>query len=57
MVPWPRETGIIKHIAQLKKDEIKAAIALLSLDEENKLREIVDAMESLLKEAVGSPSA
>jgi hypothetical protein len=53
VVPWLRETGIVKHIAQLKKDEIKAAIALPSLDGENELREIVDAMESLLKEAHG----
>jgi len=51
VVPWLRETGILKHIAQLKKDEIKAAIALPSLDGEGELREIVDAMESSLREA------
>jgi hypothetical protein len=53
VVPWLRETGIVKHIAQLKKDEIKAAIALPSLDGESKLRVIVDAIESLLREAHG----
>lgn len=53
VVPWLRETGIVKHIAQLKKDEIKAAIALPSLDGESELRKVVDAMESLLREAHG----
>jgi superfamily II DNA helicase RecQ len=51
VVPWLRETGIAKHIAQLKKDEIKAATALPSLEGEGELRSIVDAMESLLREA------
>jgi len=51
VVPWLRETGIVKHIARLKKDEIKAAIALPSSDGEGELREIIDAMGSLLKEA------
>jgi hypothetical protein len=54
VVPWLRETGIVKHIAQLKKDEIKAAIALSTLEGECELREIVDAMESLLREAHSS---
>jgi hypothetical protein len=53
VVPWLRETGIVRHIAQLKKDEIKAAIALPSLEGEGELREIVDAMEPLLREAYG----
>ncbi|GAB7336620.1 hypothetical protein MBLNU13_g10315t1 [Cladosporium sp. NU13] len=53
VVPWLRETGIVKHIAQLKKDEIKAAIALPSSGGENELRTIIDAMESLLREAHG----
>jgi hypothetical protein len=53
VVPWLRETGIVKHIAQLKKDEIKAATALPSPEGEDELREIVDAMESLLREAYG----
>jgi hypothetical protein len=52
-VPWLRETGIVKHIGQLKKDEIKAAIVLLSPEGEDVLQEIVDAMESLLREAHG----
>lgn len=51
MVPWLRETGIVKHIARLKKDEIKAAIALPSSDREGELWEIINAMGSLLKEA------
>jgi superfamily II DNA helicase RecQ len=51
VVPWLRETGIVKHIAQLKKDEIKAAIALPSSEGESELRKIIDAMESLLREA------
>ena len=54
VVPWLRETGIVKHIVQLKKDEIKAAIALPTLEGECELREIVDAMESLLREAHSS---
>ncbi|KAM0714670.1 hypothetical protein Q7P37_003050 [Cladosporium fusiforme] len=51
VVPWLRETGIVNHIGRLKKDEIKAAIALPSADGEDELREIVDAMEALLREA------
>ena len=51
VVPWLRETGIVKHIAMLKKDEIKAAIALPSVEGERELRDIVDAMESLLRDA------
>ena len=51
VVPWLREIGIVKHIARLKKDEIKAVIALLSSDGEGELREIIDAIGSLLKEA------
>ena len=53
MVPWLRETGIIKHIGRLKKDEIKAAIALPSPEGEDVLQEIMDAMESVLREAHG----
>ena len=51
VVPWLRETGIAKHIGRLKKDEIHAAIALPSADTEDGLRDVVDAMESLLREA------
>lgn len=51
VVPWLRETGIVKHIAMLKKDEIKAAIALPSLEGERELRDIIDAMEALLRGA------
>lgn len=51
VVPWLRETGIVKHIGRLKKDEIKAAISLPSPDREDTLREIIDAMDSLLREA------
>ena len=53
VVPWLRETGIVKHIGRLKKDEIKAAIVLPSPEGEDVLKEIVDAMESLLREAHG----
>jgi hypothetical protein len=37
VVPWLRETGIVKHIGQLKKDEIKAVIVLLSPEGEDML--------------------
>lgn len=50
-MPWLRETGIVKHIAQLKKDEIKAAIALPLSESESELQRVIDAMESLLREA------
>ena len=52
-MPWLRETGIVKHIGRLKKDEIKAVIVLLLLEGEDILKEIVNAIESLLREAYG----
>jgi len=51
VVPWLRETGIVDHLGGLKKDEIKAAIALPSPEDNSDLRRIVDATESMLREA------
>ncbi|KAJ9618039.1 hypothetical protein H2203_009313 [Taxawa tesnikishii (nom. ined.)] len=53
VVPWLRETGIVDHVCGLKKDEIRAAIAVPSRDEGCPLRTIVDAMEDVLREAHG----
>lgn len=50
-VPWLRETGIVDHLCGLKKDEIKAAITIPSAEESSDLRRIVDATESMLREA------
>ncbi|KAK6439524.1 hypothetical protein LTR95_004275 [Oleoguttula sp. CCFEE 5521] len=51
VVPWLRETGIVDHLRGLKKDEIRAAIALPSPEDNSDLRRIVDATESMLREA------
>jgi hypothetical protein len=51
VVPWLRETGIADHIQNLRKDEIRTAIAVPPLGDESDLRTIVDAMESLLRDA------
>ena len=51
VVPWLRETGIVDHLRGLKKDEIKAAIALPSPGEDDGLRRILEATESMLREA------
>ena len=51
VVPWLRETGIADHIQNLRKDEIRTAIAIPPQGDESDLRTIVDAMESLLRDA------
>jgi hypothetical protein len=51
VVPWLRETGIADHIQSLRKDEIRTAIAVPPLGDESDLRTIVNAMESLLRDA------
>lgn len=51
VVPWLRETGIAEHINGLNKDEIRDAIALPSPDHDDCLNEIIEAMESLLRDA------
>jgi hypothetical protein len=51
VVPWLRETGIADHIQNLRKDEIRTAIAVPPLGDESDLRTIVDAIESLLRDA------
>ena len=53
MVPWLRETGIADHIRNLSKDEIRTATAVPPPGDETELRVIVDAMESLLRDAHG----
>ena len=51
IVPWLREIGITDHIHSLRKDEIRIAIAVPRPRDESELRTIIDAMESLLKDA------
>jgi hypothetical protein len=51
VVPWLRETGIADHIQSLRKDEIRTAIAVPLPGDESELRIIIDAMESLLRDA------
>ena len=51
VVPWLRETGIADHIRNLRKDEIRTAIAVPPPGDESELRTIIDAMESLLRDA------
>lgn len=51
VVPWLRETGIADHVHSLRKDEIRTAIAIPRLRDESELRTIIDAIESLLKDA------
>jgi superfamily II DNA helicase RecQ len=46
-----RETGIADHIRNLRKDEIRTAIAVPPPGDENELRIIIDAMEALLRDA------
>ncbi|KAK1076625.1 hypothetical protein LTR33_008780, partial [Friedmanniomyces endolithicus] len=52
VVPCLRETGIVDHLRGLKKDEIRAAIALPPSDEGGYLREVVKATEDLLRDAL-----
>jgi hypothetical protein len=51
VVPWLKETGIADHIRSLRKDEIRTAIAVPPPGDECELRTIIDAMESLLRDA------
>jgi hypothetical protein len=51
VVPWLRETGIADHVHGLSKDEIRTAIAVPLLGEDDTPRVIIDAMESLLRDA------
>ena len=53
VVPWLRETGIVDHLRGLKKDEIRAAIAIPPPDDDGDLRRILDANEGMLREAHG----
>jgi hypothetical protein len=46
-----RETGIADHIRSLRKDEIRTAIAVPRSRDESELYTIIDAMESLLRDA------
>jgi hypothetical protein len=45
-----RETGITDYIRNLRKDEIRTAIAVPPPGDENELRIIIDAMEALLRD-------
>ena len=51
VVPWLQTTGIAEHIRGLRKDEIRAAIALPSTNEESVLKSILDGTEKMLREA------
>jgi hypothetical protein len=51
VVPWLREIGIADHIRSLRKDEIRTAIAVPRSGDESELHTIIDAMESLLRDA------
>lgn len=51
VVPWLRETGIVDHVRDLNKDEIRTAIAVPRPGDGSDLRTVVDAMESLLRDA------
>jgi len=51
VVPWLRETGIVDHVHGLNKDEIRTAIAVPPIGDKGDLRMVVDAMESLLRDA------
>ena len=51
VMPWLRETGIVDHLRGLKKDEIRAAITPPLSEDDSDLRRIIDATESLLREA------
>jgi hypothetical protein len=51
VVPWLRETGIVDNVHGLNKDEIRTAIAVPPVGDKSDLRVVVDAMESLLRDA------
>ena len=51
VVLWLRETDIVDHVRGLKKDEIRAAMALPFEDEEWSLHTIIGETEEMLREA------
>ena len=51
VVPWLRTTGIVDHLRSLKKDQIRAAIALPSQGEERIMDVILSQMDEILQEA------
>lgn len=51
VVPWLKITGIAEHIRGLQKDEIQAAIAFPSANEDSILPTILDEMEQILQTA------
>jgi len=51
VVPWLRTTGISDHVRRLKKDEMRAAIALPSEKEEGRLQTIIEEMDGILSKA------
>ena len=52
VVPWLKRTGIAEHIQDLKKDEIRASIALpKNSDQEPELVAVLEGMEAILREA------
>ena len=53
VLPWLRTTGIVDHVRGLKKDQIRAAIALPSNDDDGVLATILEAMDEILQRAHG----
>jgi len=51
VVPWLRTTGIAQHVEGLRKDQIRAAVAIPRRDESPVLHIIVEAMQEVLKQA------
>jgi hypothetical protein len=51
VIPWLREIGIADYIRNLRKDEIRMAIAVPPPRDESELCTIIDVMESLLRDA------
>lgn len=52
VIPWVSETGIVDHLKGLKKDEIKAATALPSPENDSSyLSQVIEAAESMPREA------
>jgi hypothetical protein len=54
VVPWLRETGIVDYVHSLDKEEIRKAIAVPPPGDDSDLRVIVEAIESLLRDAYRS---
>ena len=53
-MPWLREIGIVDYVHSLDKEEIRKAIAIPLLGDDSDLRVIVEAIESLLRDAYRS---